>query len=80
MSDTTMTLIEAAQQMVSDSGDVHAAEVLLAQAIESGQLTASVKRWATEQWAGKQLPGNINGRETFIEPADLLAWQQRSRH
>jgi hypothetical protein len=74
-----MTLIEAAQQLVSDSCDVHGAEVLLAQAIESGDLTANVKRWATEQWAGRQLPGNINARETFVEPADLRAWRARCR-
>ena len=46
--------------------------------IEHGELHANVKRWATEQWEGRQLPGNINRLETFIERAELDAWQ-RSR-
>ena len=41
-----------------------------------GDLHANVKRWATEQWEGRQLPGNINRLETFIERTDLDAWQQ----
>ena len=49
--------------------------VALAHAIEHGELAANVKRWATEQWEGRQLPGNINRLETFIERADLAAWQ-----
>lgn len=73
---TRLSLQEAAQLLATDTGSVHEAEVRLAQAIEHGQLPASVKRWATEQWEGKQLPGNINRRETFIARADLEAWRK----
>ena len=67
----------AAQSMATPSLSVHDAEVMLAEAIESGELHADIKRWANEQWEGKQLPGNINRRETFIEPGALQAWLDR---
>lgn len=73
---TRLSLLEAAQLLATDASSVHEVEVSLAQAIEHGQLPASVKRWATEQWEGKQLPGNINRRETFITRADLEAWRK----
>jgi len=73
-----LSLLEAAQLLSTDSSSVHAVETDLAHAIEHGQLRASVKRWATEQWEGRQLPGNINRRETFIERCDLNAWQKAS--
>lgn len=73
---TRLSLLEAAQLLATDASSAHAVEVSLAQAIEHGQLPASVKRWATEQWEGKQLPGNINRRETFIARADLEAWRK----
>ena len=57
--------------------DQHELEVALAHAIEHGELHANVKRWATEQWEGRQLPGNINRLETFIERSELDAWQRR---
>lgn len=75
MNENILTLIEAAQLLAVPGSDQHDAEMLLAEAIESGNLHASVKRWATEQWEGRLLPGNINRRETYIERADLLAWQ-----
>ena len=59
-------------------GDVRLiVEELASNAIEHGDLHANVKRWATEQWEGNQLPGNINRLETFIDPAELAAWQAR---
>lgn len=73
----TLNLHQAAQTLAGATGDVHASEVELAHAIEHGELHANVKRWATEQWEGRQLPGNINRLETFIEPAELAAWQKR---
>lgn len=73
---TRLSLLEAAQLLATDAASVHEIEVSLAQAIEHGQLPASVKRWATEQWEGKQLPGNINRRETYIARADLEAWRK----
>ena len=73
----TLTLHQAAQTLASGEDQVHAAEVELAHAIEHGELHANVKRWATEQWEGRQLPGNINRLETFIERSELDAWQQR---
>ncbi|WP_265948210.1 hypothetical protein [Dechloromonas sp. A34] len=71
-----LSLHEAAQLLSTDTSTIHEFEVSLALAIEHGQLHASVKRWATEQWEGKQLPGNINRRETFIARVDLEAWRK----
>ena len=73
-----LSLHEAALSMASSPDAVHAIEVSLAHAIEHGDLHANVKRWATEQWEGQQLPGNINRRETFITHNKLDAWLQRS--
>ena len=67
-------LQEAAQLIASATLPAHAAEVMLAEAIEHGELHADIKRWATEQWEGKQLPGNLNRLETFIERGALEAW------
>lgn len=74
MENSVMTLIEAAQAIASDFSSEHEAEVALAHAIEHGDLRANVKRWATEQWEGRQLPGNINRLETYIQPAELHVW------
>jgi hypothetical protein len=73
----TLTLHQAAQALASAKDEVHATEVELARAIEHGDLHANVKRWATEQWEGQQLPGNINRLETLIERRELDAWQQQ---
>lgn len=67
----------AAQLITTPALSVHDAEVLLAEAIERGELHADIKRWATEQWEGSQLPGNLNRRETFIELDALQAWLDR---
>ena len=75
---STLTLHEAAQGMASGLVSVHDAEVMLARAIEHGELHANVKRWATEQWEGEQLPGNLNRLETHIERSDLEAWIERN--
>ena len=69
-----LSLHEAAQLIATDLLSERDAEVMLAHAIEHNKLRANVKRWATEQWEGKQLPGNINRLETFIERADLDLW------
>lgn len=73
---TTLSLHEAAQLLSATTRAVHDSEVAIAHAIEHGKLHANVKRWATEQWEGKQLPGNINRLETFIERIELDAWQK----
>lgn len=73
-STTALTLHEAARRMATGLISEHDAEVMLARAIEHGELHANVKRWATEQWEGRQLPGNINRLETRIEQAELAAW------
>lgn len=78
-SKTSLSLHDAAQLLVTGLVSAHDAEVMLARAIEHGDLHASVKRWATEQWEGKQLPGNINRLETFIERADMDAWLSREK-
>lgn len=73
----TLSLEDAAQILATDSLSVREAEVNLIHAIEHGKLPANIKRWSTEQWDDKQLPGNINARETLIERDDLEAWQKR---
>ena len=78
-STTALTLLEAARRMASGLISEHDAEIMLARAIEHGELRANVKRWATEQWEGRQLPGNINRLETRIERADLDAWLKQQR-
>jgi len=72
-----LNLHQAAQQLAGPDGDLHATEVELAHAIEHDELHANVKRWATEQWEGRQLPGNINRLETFIADSELAAWLKR---
>lgn len=72
---TTLTLREAATLLAGEGMSMHDAEVALANAIQHCELHANVKRWATEQWDGQMLPGNINPRETFIERSDLDAWR-----
>lgn len=73
-SPTAISLQDAARRLVTGLISEHDAEVMLANAIEHGELPADIKRWATEQWHGSQLPGNLNHRETFIECVDLDAW------
>lgn len=67
-----LNLHDAARLLPAAS--IHDAEVELALAIEHGQLHASIKRWATEQWSGRQLPGNIDRLGTWIERRDFEAW------
>lgn len=74
---STLTLHEAACSLAASPDEVHDRETELAHAIEHGALSANVKRWATEQWEGRQLPGNINRLETRIERSELANWQQR---
>lgn len=78
-STTALSLLEAARLLATDVAAVHDAEVVLAEAIQRGELHANIKRWATEQWEGRQLPGNINRLETYIERADFDAWRQGRR-
>ncbi|MDP2880690.1 MAG: hypothetical protein Q8N89_03800 [Azonexus sp.] len=73
----SLSLHDAALALATGPDAEHEVEVELAHAIEHGELRANVKRWATEQWEGRQLPGNINRLETFIERAELDAWQRR---
>lgn len=75
---TTLTLHDAAKLLAGGGMSTHDAEVLLANAIQQCELHANVKRWATEQWDGPLLPGNINPRETHIERSDLDAWRNSS--
>ncbi len=75
VSPTSISLHAAASEMCAAPDELYDCEVSLAHAIEHGELAANVKRWATEQWEGRQLPGNINRLETFIERSALAAWQ-----
>ena len=76
-SQDSLSLHEAAQRLAGGPDAQHDIEVALAHAIEHGDLHGNVKRWATEQWEGQQLPGNINRLETYIAQSELDAWQQR---
>lgn len=71
---SALSLHDAALAMAGTDLSAHDAARALAQAIEHGELHANVKRWASEQWEGHQLPGNINPQETFVERGDLEAW------
>ena len=73
----TLSLHEAAQLMATAAISTHDAEIMLARAIERGELEADIKRWATEQWDGRQLPGNLNRLETFIQRDALDSWLER---
>lgn len=74
--ETMLSLVEAANLLLDPLTSLHDAEVMLARAIEHGELPANVKRWATEQWEGRQLPGNINRLETLIDRQQLNSWRQ----
>ncbi|AVR87222.1 hypothetical protein [Thauera aromatica] len=74
---STLSLREAAQLLSAEGLGVHEGETLLASAIQRGELHADVMRWATEQWDGRHLPGNINARQTRIERADFDVWRSR---
>lgn len=75
-SQTRLSLHDAAQFLLTGLISEHDAEVILANAIEHGDLRANIKRWSTEQWEGEKLPGNLCRRETFIERADFESWQK----
>ncbi|WP_153147073.1 hypothetical protein [Dechloromonas sp. H13] len=69
-----LSLHQAAQLLASASLSVRDAEVRLALAIDRGELPANILRWATEQWEGERLEGNIDRMRTFVARADLDAW------
>ena len=77
MKSRNLTLHEAALLISGHRGNAHKAECLLAEAIEHGNLPASIQRWATEQWQGKRLPGNLNHLTTKISESDLNAWLEK---
>mgnify|MGYP001388101549 CR=1 FL=1 len=70
----TLSLHEAARLMAGDGAAVREVEGALAHAIESGALAADVVRWATEQWDGERLEGNIDRMRTHVERRDLETW------
>lgn len=72
---TRLSVHEAALLIAPDAGSVAATEVRIARAIEHGNLPADIFRWATEQWHGDGLPGNIDRQRTFVERCDLDAWR-----
>lgn len=74
-----LSLLQAAQRISPNFSSIRDAELALAQAIEHGDLRANIQRWATEQWSGKNLPGNLNHLETFLDESDLDAWSQANK-
>lgn len=69
-----LSVHEAAILIAADTDAIRDAEVRIASAIEHGNLHADIFRWATEQWLGDGLPGNIDRMRTFVQRADLDAW------
>lgn len=69
-----LSLHAAAQRIATGLISAEDAEVIMAHAIEHDELHANVKRWATEQWEGHRLPGNINRQETWIDETELKRW------
>jgi hypothetical protein len=74
----SLTIHEAALLMVSETLTLSDAEVLLSQAVDRKQLPASIMRWASEQWDGERLEGNIDRTRTLIERQDMNAWLART--
>ena len=63
---------------------VRASTVGAAPVVADGRLLglvtgAVLTRALAEQWEGRQLPGNINRLETWIERSDLDAWAAQRR-
>lgn len=73
-----LSVHEAAALIAADADAIRDAEVRIAHAIEHGTLPADILRWATEQWHGDALPGNIDRMRTFVSRTDLDAWLQTS--
>ena len=75
---TRLSVHEAALLIAPEASAVAATEVRIAHAIEHGSLPADIFRWATEQWHGEGLPGNIDRQRTFVERGDLDRWQAQN--
>ena len=71
-----LSVHDAARLLSSDAASLRAAEIQLALAIDRGELPANILRWATEQWEGERLEGNIDRMRTLIQRADLDTWLQ----
>lgn len=74
-----LSVHEAATLIASDAEAIRDAEVRIAHAIEHGALPADIFRWATEQWQGDGLPGNIDRMRTFVSRTDLDTWTRATR-
>ncbi len=70
--ETRLSLHQAARLVAGKS--LRATENALIEAIERGELAADVVRWATEQWDGDRLEGNLDHRRTTLSRADLERW------
>ena len=71
---STLCVHDAARLLSSDAISLRGTEIELALAVDRGELPANILRWATEQWEGERLEGNIDRMRTFIERVDLDAW------
>lgn len=69
-----LTVCEAADLIASDGKSARAAEGFIEEAIESGELKASVSRWViTDYWNGDYY-GKINQYETTFDRSDFDGW------
>ena len=75
----SLSVHEAAQLLAGGSLLVADAEKMLSHAIDREELPASIMRWASEQWDGEQLEGNIDRTRTLIERSDLDDWVKRTQ-
>ena len=78
LSKETLTVHEAGLLIASPALSAEAAEKQLSHAIDRGELPASITRWATEQWDGERLEGNIDRARTRLARRDLDHWLGRS--
>lgn len=69
-----LTLTEAACLLSGICAARQDAEMMLAIAIEHGELRACVKQWGIEQWSAEKIPGNLTRTATFIGRSDLEGW------
>jgi hypothetical protein len=69
-----LTLSEAACLLSGICTSRQDAEMMLALAIELGELRACVKQWDVEQWSAEKIPGYLSCRASFIARRDREGW------
>ena len=73
-----LSVHEAALLLAGGRMSLEDAEKALSHAIDREELPASIMRWASEQWDGERLEGNIDRTRTLIERRDFERWVERN--